>query len=246
VPAGPAAGLRLGDQAASADYQHEANEVPVQEAIRDGLTPGAVFFDVGANVGFFSLMAARCVGPTGRVVAFEPIPTHAASIRSNAELNGLSIEVIEAAVGDRHGGRTRLWVSQHPGGSTISTTDVPPDVTGHIDVEQVTLDGLLDRGQLPVPSVMKIDVEGAELSVLQGAANLLSSHHPRVVVEVDDATDAGLRWKRDAIVRELEQHGYQIESLPPSYAGAWQVEHLLAVARDQPARPTPPPNLTNR
>jgi FkbM family methyltransferase len=244
VPSGPAAGLRLGTQAASADYGNEANEVPVQEAIRDGLTPGAVFVDVGANVGFFSLMAARCVGPTGRVVAFEPIAAHAASIRSNAELNGLSIDVVEAAVGDRHGGRTRLWVSEHPGGATISTTDVPPDVTGHIEVDQVTLDGLLDEGQLPVPSVVKIDVEGAELSVLRGATNLLSWHHPRVVVEVDDPTDAGLRWKRDAIVSELEHHGYQIEVLPPSYAGHWHVEHLLAVVGspvdepDEAAEPT--------
>ena len=125
VPAGPATGLRLGTEAASADYLGEANEVPVQEAIRDGLVPGAVFVDVGANIGFFSLMAARLVGPTGRVIAFEPVADNVAAIHANSDRNRLSIEVIAAAVGEEHEGTVRLWSTQHPGGATISSADVP-------------------------------------------------------------------------------------------------------------------------
>lgn len=75
-------------------------ETSVQEAMRRLLPRGGVFFDVGANIGFFSLIAARLVGPDGKVVAFEPVPATAALISENAQRNGLAtIDVRERAVG---------------------------------------------------------------------------------------------------------------------------------------------------
>src|SRR5882757_11121436 len=75
-------------------------EPPVQEALRRLLAPGDVFYDIGANVGFFTILGARLVGPQGHVVAFEPVPACARAVGRNIELNGFAhAEIREAAVG---------------------------------------------------------------------------------------------------------------------------------------------------
>ena len=121
----------------------------MQQAVVDTLGTGDVFVDVGANVGYFSLLAARAVGPTGRVVAIEAVSEIAEAARANADRNDLgNIEVIEAAASDAVG-EVELMLAQHPGGATISADDVPPDLTGRRTVRTVTLDGLVAAGDVP-------------------------------------------------------------------------------------------------
>lgn len=109
VPAGPAAGLRLGPRLPLTHVQGHGLvrgtlEPGVQEALRRHVGRGAVVFDVGANLGFFALLAGRLTGPSGRVVAFEPLPESAAVAREHARLNRLEQVVVhECAVGDRSG-----------------------------------------------------------------------------------------------------------------------------------------------
>ena len=86
-------------------------ERPLQSALQREVRPGATFFDIGANVGFVTLIAARLVGASGRVVAFEPVPENVAAIRENLAMNGIDwVEVRETAVA-RSGGRASLIVS---------------------------------------------------------------------------------------------------------------------------------------
>lgn len=227
VGAGVGRGLRMSLRNASADYSVGTNELPVQEAIRDHLSPGAVFFDVGANVGFFSLLAARLVGPTGAVHAFEPVPANAACIRANVAANRFgNVTVWPMAVG-RAPGTATMRLARHPGGATLAGDLQDP--AGTLTVEVVTLDGLVGRGALPAPTLVKVDVEGAEADVLAGMTAVLDEHRPVVLVEADAASADGVAAKTAELVGQLEGHGYATAPLGVSYAEtAWQVRHVLA------------------
>ena len=232
VAGGVAAGLRLGTACASADYGLGTNELPVQEALRDLLHPGAVCFDVGSNVGFFALLAAREVGPDGAVHAFEPVPRIAEAVRRNAALNGFAhVHVHAVAVADV-AGEAELLLAAHPGGATLSAADAPGDPAGTTIVRVVTLDELVRSGDVPVPHVVKIDVEGFELQVLDGMAELLRTHRPAVVCELDAPTPSLLAGKVAALRARMAQVEYHVHDLPDSYGGSgWHVHHATAVPR---------------
>ncbi|MGE3619305.1 MAG: FkbM family methyltransferase [Acidimicrobiia bacterium] len=229
VQGGPGRGLRIGRAEASADYRAGTNELAVQTALADVLRPGMDFLDVGANVGFFTMLAARIVGPAGRAVAIEPVPANVAQVRANARRNRLSnVEVLEMAAGDAVG-TTTLVLAAHPGGAAIASAGDPPDATGTIDVEVTTVDALVAAGRIPAPAVVKVDVEGAEAAVLRGMAATLAEHRPVVLVEIDHGDRDGLSAKRVENVALLEAAGYQIRWLDPSYDEAdWLVEHFVA------------------
>lgn len=231
VAAGPARGLRIDPGAGNPDFVSGTYEPPVQAAVAARLAPGDLMLDVGANVGFLAILAARLVGPGGRVVAFEPVPGNASLVRRNAGLNGLgNLEVIESAVGDRCGSAT-LVLARHCGGAALSGTQRPPDACGEIEVRLTTLDAWWAGAGRPRPSFVKVDVEGGELDVLRGARQMLSSVRPCLLVEVDDATPAGAAAKAAACEGCCRELGYSVERLPAAYGDiGWQVVHLLATA----------------
>jgi hypothetical protein len=90
IPNGHAAGLRFNVGRSNWRAAFGRYELSVQRVILENISDGEVFYDIGANVGFFSVLAARHVGRSGRVVAFEPGPGNAALLRRNAEINGLT------------------------------------------------------------------------------------------------------------------------------------------------------------
>ncbi|MCB1185225.1 FkbM family methyltransferase [bacterium] len=226
---GPGRGLRIEPGPSNPDYADGSNEPPVQEVLARLLTPGATFLDVGANVGFFSALAARLVGPRGRVVAFEPVPANADLVARNAAANGLgNVEVVRAAVSDRCG-RGRLVLAGHAGGASLDSVAAPPDPVGEIEVDLVTLDAWLAARPEVRPDVVKIDVEGAEPEVLDGMVGVVARHRPLLVVEYDAAAAADAEAKAAAGRGRLEELGYHVQRLPDAYPGiAWHVIHLLA------------------
>jgi FkbM family methyltransferase len=156
------------------------HEIQVQQALIRSARAGDHVWDVGANIGYLALVAARIVGPGGRVVAVEPDADCAAAIRTNAALNDLAtIEVVEAAASDSSGVadlvvvRDRLWtrlasVGDHDQGERL------------VEVRTIALDDLVG----PPPTLVKIDVEGAELDVLAGMTRLLRDARPLVICEM--------------------------------------------------------------
>lgn len=232
---GPAAGLRMDLRRASAWYASGDNEIPVQEAIVANLSEGGVFLDVGANVGFFSLVAARVVGPSGTVVAFEPVPENASAAERNAALNSFArVRVVQAAVGAAPG-RMTLHVTRHPGGAALASSAAPPDRVNSIEVEVVSLDAAFESGRVPPPDLVKIDVEGAELDVLRGMSGLAARCGPSILCEFDGPSAADVRPRLDAALELFADWGYSVRRLESSYSGAWEVVHVLAV-RTPPAR----------
>ncbi|MGW5363361.1 FkbM family methyltransferase [Actinopolymorpha pittospori] len=217
---------------ASADYAAGDNELPVQQAVHDLLSPGDVFYDVGANIGFFALFAARKVGPAGAVYAFEAVPAHAASIKRNAALNGLDqLTVVEAGVCDVDG-TGELLLAAHPGGASLAVGSTPPDLRGRLPVTTVRLDTLVTNGRIRPPSVVKIDVEGAELAVLDGMSDLLAAHLPALVCELDGSDETTVAAAVEAFRARLAGLSYTVTALAPSYeASGWHVVHLVATHR---------------
>lgn len=161
---------------------YEAGDI---EIIERCLPPGGRLLDVGANVGLIAVPVARAIaGSGGRVVAIEPVPENAERISRSADLNGLSVEVIQVALGDRDG-RARMVRESGLGASTGNA--VLEQVAAAIrtgvarDVEMVTLDSLADR--IGPVDVVKLDVEGAEILVLQGGLEYLRATRPVVLGE---------------------------------------------------------------
>ena len=199
-------------------------EPPVQEALRRLLAPGDVFYDIGANVGFFTLLGARLVGPAGRVVAFEPVPWCARAVGNNIELNEFGHAQIRAeAVGDADGA-ARLLVVGEASWSHLESTGRHADVRDEIDVAVVALDSLVGAGTIPPPDVLKIDTEGAELQAIEGARATIARHRPAIVCELHDTNEA--------FVALMDELGYVTTNLdgPQDVRAAGPV-HALAQPR---------------
>ena len=136
---------------------------------------GNVVFDIGASAGFYTLLACVLAGERGKVFAFEPLPSNVSFLKSHLKLNGITnATVIEAAVAE-HDGTARFETTANPSMGFLSPR-------GSLEVKTVSLDELVSRGEIPAPDCMKIDVEGAEVSVLRGAKGLLAHHSPAILL----------------------------------------------------------------
>jgi FkbM family methyltransferase len=164
-------------------------EPDVANAFVTLLHAGDVAVDVGANCGYLTVLAAILVGPTGHVVSFEPDPENVARLRANLVLNDCeNVTVIEKAVTNHVGdveffinsdnsGGNALWdPAQYPGNEKCLATPMRLTVPG------TTLDAEWEQLRLPAPKLIKIDTEGADLRVLEGARDLLSRQKPRFVI----------------------------------------------------------------
>ncbi len=183
VRAGAARGTRL-----RIDPRHEKfywtglYEVGVQETFVRVLRPGATVWDVGAHIGFFTALAARCVGPGGRVHAFEPLPANRIRLLETIELNRLGVEVHPTAVAGRAGTRQLYGHSSTSMWSLVERTGAQ-----RVEVPCVTLDDLLAERSFGIPALVKIDAEGAELDILRGGLRLVTETSAVLVVEFHDA-----------------------------------------------------------
>ncbi len=174
------------------------------------LGPRSVVIDVGANVGYYTLTAAVCVGPAGRVIAFEPGPTTAARLRENAALNGFSnLTIVEAAVSDRPGSSVFRMACDSEASSLY---DGGSDASSCVEVQVTTLDGYVFQSGLDRVDLIKIDAEGAEVAVLRGARQLLSRFDvPQIIIEANPITLRAAGESIDSLRAEIESSGYVIE-----------------------------------
>jgi FkbM family methyltransferase len=227
---GVGSGLRFEPGSSNRHYASGNNELPVQQALASCLGRGAVFYDIGANVGFFTVIAARLVGPHGSVYAFEPVPENAACIQLNVDLNRFrNVTVVSKAVSSSPG-QGQFWLTEYAGGGALTTAVVPPDATQLIDVDLVSIDDLVFQQKWRPPAVVKIDVEGAEIDVLQGMLCTLREIRPVVIYEIDDERLAGFQKKYHACESVLTELGYRVTRLVDSYPELrWIVGHAIAM-----------------
>ncbi len=176
------------------------------------LKRGAVVYDIGANCGQMALFFSRMIGAEGKVFSFEPVPQNISSLRRNLELNHCgNVEVIEAAVAaDTQPQRFCFDSACHTMGTLEGAMVKLDQWSTVLEVPCLTLDGLLDQGCRP-PQVMKIDVEGSGLGVVEGAYRLIEKHRPAIYFELHAADENAPELRAVRLLRE--RWGYQITDL---------------------------------
>lgn len=147
---------------------------------------GGVMFDVGANAGAISNETALAC-PEISIKAFEPQTELAKLVAVSAKLNGLNnIDVYSVAVGD-HEGTVQLHKPAHALHASLMTSGEAGESV--VEVPLISLDGVVESGQIPPPVFIKVDVEGGELGVLRGAESILRKHHPVVIFEANESSE---------------------------------------------------------
>ncbi|CAL9514892.1 hypothetical protein SUDANB9_03698 [Streptomyces sp. enrichment culture] len=188
--------------------------------LRRRLRPGDGFVDVGANIGVFSVLAARLVGAQGRVVAIEASPDLHRRLVRNVRLNALgNVRALNAAVSDRARTLTfALASSRNTGANSIVPYDGP--VESSFRARARPLPELLDAAEIATARVIKIDVEGAEGSVVRGLAPALGALRPdaEITVEVSPERMTRLGDRVDDLLAVLRDAGFHVYRLANDYA----------------------------
>jgi FkbM family methyltransferase len=184
----------------------------VFEALKDQLIPGATFIDIGANVGYYSVLASRMVGSKGAVHCFEIDPRPLLCLRRNASRGPLrNIYVHELAVGDREG-EALLRQEEESGNSSVHASG-----SGH-RIALTTLDTWQEsQPSLGQITAIKVDIEGGELLALRGARELMARHQPTIVCECCLQLQERAGYGPGELLQFFEGAGYQVESLE----GVW-------------------------
>jgi FkbM family methyltransferase len=168
---GPLAGRRWIVGSATHGAWLGTYEYEKQRIFARTIQAGMVVFDLGANVGFYSLLAAIKTGARGRVYAFEPLSRNLGLLRRHLEYNDIrNVEIIAAAVSDSSG----LAAFEDQGHPSMGRLDP----VGGLQIRTVTLDEMVfQKGLLP-PDLIKLDIEGGERRALEGARRVLEQYHP--------------------------------------------------------------------
>lgn len=239
VAAGPLRGARLSLNLKSEKSFWLGNYEPqLMRAIERFGRPGMVAYDVGANIGYLSLVLARRAGADGSVVAFEPLPINLARLRRNLAINpeGQRVSVVEAAVADRSGQSEFLVHSSTSMGRLSQSPGWDEQFRGSVSVDQLALDDWYSDRNRPAPTLVKIDVEGAEALVLRGMPRLLATVRPVLLLELHEQTAAA---EALAILDGAEYRVCEMRSGYPEF-GLRKIRRNYVVGLPQAAEFGPP------
>jgi FkbM family methyltransferase len=197
ILSGPARGLKWVVGASIHGCWLGIYERTKQKRFAAAIRPNDVVYDLGAQAGFYSLLASRLVGPQGAVYSFEPLPRNVRFLKEHIELNGITnIKIFELAISGTDG-TARFADGASPLEGMLNES-------GAREVRVARLDTLLPESQLRPPNVIKIDIEGGGLQACLGARKLLEIHKPVVFLAIDAESD----YECCGFLRTL---GYQIE-----------------------------------
>jgi FkbM family methyltransferase len=186
----------------------ERNET---QEISQILHPGDTFIDVGANFGWYTVIGAKAVGATGRVIAFEPVPRNLEFLRRNVAANECNNTKIETmALSNKSGSVTIHLARDNLGGHTMIEMATGPDHSDKIEVRAMTLDEYLkaDTGKI---ALIKIDAEGAEGYILEGMRETLQKHPDMVIfMEFTPGALGQAGFDPEAMLRRFHDQGYDI------------------------------------
>ena len=192
------------------------------EAMRKELKEGDVFFDIGANVGYYSILASKIVGKTGAVVACEPVIRNLSYLQRHVDLNKAgNVRILAFACSDEN---STARFSLGPNSAMGQIVMGEDERTGNDDavlVPTVTLDKIAEEMNL-TPDVIKIDVEGAELGVLEGGRGILTQKKPTIFLSTHSTE------LRESCLSLLHDIGYNPEAL---IGGASDCHEFIAKGR---------------
>jgi len=184
-------------------------EPELQSAIRRFGRAGMIAYDIGANIGYVSILLALTGGPGSRVFAFEPLPANLERLRSHIEMNNLQdrVKPIPIAIGE-HAGRSRFLVHASGGMGKLEGSDGRQTCyEAEIDVDMLALDDFVWVYGNPPPDLMKIDIEGGETKAVRGMQRIFEESRPVILMEIH-GPEAGL-----AVWDAFERADYRMYSM---------------------------------
>lgn len=225
--------IRL-DMQIDKDYWLGTYEPDLQAALHELIPAGAVVYDVGANIGYVSLLLAKAAGETGKVFAFEALPSNVDQVRRNVELNGMEsrITVVAKAV-TQASGPVKFLVHESGGmGKAAGSAGRDETYQAEVIVEGVSLDEFCyGEGNLP-PQVVKMDIEGGEVMALPGMKRMLAEARPLMLMELHGPESSRLAWET------LTAAGYEIRWMEKGFPVVPSLEAMgwkaYIVARPKP------------
>jgi FkbM family methyltransferase len=172
------------------------------------IKPGMTVLDIGANMGYYSLLAAKLVGDKGHVYAFEPDPfNYQLILKSVAVNNYRNVTAFNQAVADKPG-HVKLYLESSNWGHSLSAQNIN-NPSGAVDVEMITLDSLYADGKLGSKiDFIKIDIQGAEEMAMNGARKLLQDTQPTIAMELEPARLVNMGADSLRLLRLFEHMGY--------------------------------------
>ena len=217
IQRGVGKGLGFNPGGSNAGYLLGVIETDVQDLLCQWLRAGMTVYDIGANVGFLSVIVARLVGGSGRVIAFEPVPSLAQQTARNAQLNGFEhLSIYPVALSDTDG-EAIFQVSQNLTMGKLASPKSSGGSATDLVVRSNRLDTVIREQCLPYPDLVKVDVEGAEAAVLDGAIEVLQRARPLLLIELH-STNAAVadRLDRFAYVARPLGNPQAIRDCPPN------------------------------
>ncbi len=202
----PEEGLLVSETVGWTCFTRRVWDPHVEACIRKILLPGQSAIDVGANLGYFTAVMAQCVGPSGRVWAFEPVPETYELLTLCKSLNDYAhVTPLRVALGAANGSIEITYDRRHSGIATMHPEHVAGDAQR---VELRTLDTLISTGEVqPAPDLVKVDVEGHELDVLRGARNTIAEASPLIVFEFNERAARVAGWTLAQLAELLRSLG---------------------------------------
>ncbi len=215
IAAGNLAGVRMVlDLKAEKDYWLGTYEPHLQATIQELVLPGQIAYDIGANIGFVTLLFAQCVESKGHVYAFEALPANVHRLRGNIALNAVDeqVTIVSAAVKERSGS-TNFYVGPSPGTGKLDGSAGRSTIRykESIDISGISIDDFIYRSGNPAPDILKIDIEGGEILALPGMSRVLHEKQPIVMIELHGPESAQAGW--DLLIKE----NYRICHMAPNY-----------------------------
>ena len=207
IAAGDLAGYSiLLDMQIDKDFWLGTYEPELQAALRELIQPGAVIYDVGANIGYVSLLLAKAAGPTGHVYAFEALPGNVEQWRRNVALNGMEARLsLFAGAVTGSAGPVRFLVHASGGmGKAAGSAGRADRYQSEISVPGISLDEFVYGQGNPPPQVVKMDIEGGEVLALPGMRRVLAEARPLMLMELHGPESSRIAWET------LSAAGYSI------------------------------------
>ena len=197
-------------------------EMEELDLVKSILKPEDVFIDLGANIGLYSMIASRAVGPKGHVYSFEPFPLNAERLKQHLVLNDcLNATVIEKAVADKSGSLTLKYdsSSHNTGMPSAYSTD-----GAEVEVDVVALDDLAKDQKWNRVDFIKMDIEGGEYLALLWMRQILETWKPKILLELHPEAVARTPYTTNQIIEVLTERRYAGRQIGSGYNYLFQVK----------------------
>ncbi len=223
IAAGDLAGYTIQlDMQVDKDYWLGTYEPELQAALKHLIPPGSVIYDVGANIGYVSLLLARVAGENGKIFAFEALPSNIKQLQRNLELNRMESRIVACpiAVADKSGQVSFLVHASGGMGKAVGSAGRDEHYQSEITVESIALDDFVFKQGNPPPAVIKMDIEGGEILALPGMKRILDEFHPLLLMELHGPESSRAAWQH------LTSAGYTICWLKEGFPQITSLEEM--------------------